>query len=265
MRKTSLILTTVLIAVLGCLPGLAQTTAPGPAVRARGLFRFVGMEGGWGKVVTGAPYSAQAVTETTQTLSDGNVIDRKETALVYRDTAGRTRVDRTLSMVGPWSSSGKPPEIITIRDPVAGVNYVLNPATKTAYQMPQRSSSEHTVTHKPPHASNNQVTTVSLGTQMVNGVEAQGTQRTLVIPAGQIGNQKPITIVRQSWYSPQLQIYVLTKRSDPRFGQTTYQLTNIQQGAPAESLFQVPSGYTVQQGRPRMHFAHRPAQPNSNQ
>jgi hypothetical protein len=79
-------------------------------------------------------------------------------------------------------------------------------------------------------------------------VNAQGTRHTRTIPAGQIGNDKPITIVSEHWYSNDLQMVVMSKRSDPRFGDTTYKLTNIQRQEPAASLFTVPADYTVQQG-----------------
>jgi hypothetical protein len=89
-----------------------------------------------------------------------------------------------------------------------------------------------------------------LGTQTIAGVTAQGTRFTKTIPAGQMGNEKPITIVRESWYSNDLQTTVMSKRSDPWSGETTYTLTNIQRTEPAASLFAVPSDYTVTQGRP---------------
>jgi hypothetical protein len=85
----------------------------------------------------------------------------------------------------------------------------------------------------------------SLGTQTINGVSAQGTRYTRTIPAGQIGNDKPLTIVKEEWYSPDLQIVVLSKHSDPFTGTATYAVTNIQRTAPNATLFSVPSGYTV--------------------
>ena len=85
-----------------------------------------------GKVVKGAPYSAQAVTETTQTLSDGNRIINKSTATIYRDSEGRTRREQTLRVMGPFATAGEPPQTIFINDPVAGANYALNPTARTA-------------------------------------------------------------------------------------------------------------------------------------
>jgi hypothetical protein len=107
-----------------------------------------------------------------------------------------------------------------------------------------------------------------LGTQTINGVLAQGMRVTRVIPAGQIGNEKPITIVRESWYSNDLQTVVMSKRSDPWSGETTYTLTNIQRSEPDASLFTVPSDYTVTQGRPepgarRMLRREAPAPPEN--
>ena len=86
----------------------------------------------------------------------------------------------------------------------------------------------------------------SLGKQAIEGVDAEGTRKTIEIPAGEIGNERPIEIVFERWYSPELQVVVMTKHSDPRFGETTYRLTNINRSEPAGELFQVPADYTVQ-------------------
>jgi len=101
---------------------------------------------------------------------------------------------------------------------------------------------------------NPNVTKESLGTQTINGVSAQGTRFTRTIPAGQIGNDKPITITREVWYSTDLQMVVQSKHSDPRFGDTSYSLTNIQRTEPPANLFTVPSDYTIEQDAgPRGH------------
>ena len=85
----------------------------------------------------------------------------------------------------------------------------------------------------------------SLGTRTINGVAAAGTRYTRTIPAGQIGNDKPLTIVKEEWYSPDLQIMVQIKHTDPFTGDTTYTVNNIQRTAPNTALFSVPSDYTV--------------------
>src|SRR5437762_858416 len=95
---------------------------------------------------------------------------------------------------------------------------------------------------------NPNVTKESLGTQTLNGISAQGTRFTRLIPAGKIGNDKPITVTREVWYSPDLQMVVQSKHSDPRFGDTVYSLTNIQRAEPAANLFTVPSDFTVKEG-----------------
>ena len=70
----------------------------------------------------------------------------------------------------------------------------------------------------------------------------------MTIPAGEIGNELPINIVSERWYSPELQTIVMTRRSDPRMGETVYRLTNINRSEPARSLFEVPADYTVKEG-----------------
>jgi TonB family protein len=86
------------------------------------------------KVVKGAPYSADAVTETTQTLSDGNRIVRKTTSSLYRDSEGRTRREQSIGAIGPWTSADHPTQRIFITDPVSTTNWVLDPRAQTAHQ-----------------------------------------------------------------------------------------------------------------------------------
>src|SRR5262245_14696503 len=91
--------------------------------------------------------------------------------------------------------------------------------------------------------------TESLGTQTIEGVTAEGARATLTIPAGDIGNTLPIEIVDENWYSPELQINVMTKHRDPRSGETTYRLTNLSRSEPDRSLFEVPADYTLRENK----------------
>ena len=67
-------------------------------------------------------------------------------------------------------------------------------------------------------------------------------------PVGKIGNDRPITIVTEVWTSPELKTIVLSKRNDPRMGEQTFKLTNIQRSEPDPSLFTVPSDFTITEG-----------------
>ncbi|PYS99236.1 MAG: hypothetical protein DMF65_09640 [Acidobacteria bacterium] len=276
-----------------------------PNIEASGdSFVFVSTEMSFGgKVVKGAPYTAEAVTESVQTLADGNRIVHKTTAQVYRDSEGRTRRDQTIGAIGPYAAAGDPPQTYFINDPVAGVDYILEPRSKTARKLPHMEFSfktesgepekglvverklERTTTPPPSRASKEgaakggeardfvftttapplpaapgepdvqffarataaETKTEKLDARSVEGVQAEGTRTTTTIPAGGIGNEQPIQIVNERWYSPELQVVVMTRHSDPRFGETTYRLTNIQRGEPASTLFQVPSDYTVKE------------------
>ncbi len=90
--------------------------------------------------------------------------------------------------------------------------------------------------------------TESLGKQTMEGIEVEGKRTVTTIPVGAIGNERPIEIVSESWYSPELQTTIMSKRTDPTSGETLYRLTNIRRGDPDASLFQVPSDYTVKEG-----------------
>src|SRR3989454_1152654 len=105
-------------------------------IATTGQFGFVSDMLVGGNPVKGAPYSAQAVTETTQTLADGTRIVQKSTAMIYRDSLGRERREQTLPAIGPFTAQGDAPQIISIFDPVAGVNYSLNPKERIAVKLP---------------------------------------------------------------------------------------------------------------------------------
>jgi hypothetical protein len=242
------------------------------------LLGFEGMHGG--KVVTGVPFSAVAVTQMTHTLADGNKITRTIQSNVYRDSQGRVRREVTLPPMGPFANAGQSKSLVVIHDPVAGANFVIHSDTKTVEQLPTRKHGAGNEPGNGPNAANKQkfearmeqaiaegtLKKEDLGTQTIAGVLAQGTRITRTIPAGQIGNEKPLTIVSEHWYSNDLQMMVMSKRSDPRFGETVHTVTGIQRTEPAAALFAVPPDYTVTQGKPdgmgrrRMRQGHPPAE-----
>ena len=108
--------------------------------------------------------------------------------------------------------------------------------------------------------------TASLGTKELDGVRAEGKSTTWTIPAGQIGNAKPINVVSETWYAPELQVTVYSRYSDPRTGESIYRLGSIKRGAPGADLFLVPAGYQVrdrsqmiEENRSRAREAHEKA------
>jgi hypothetical protein len=225
---------------------------------------FIGFQAGLeDKVVTGVPFSATVTTESKQTLADGNVIQHSSTASLARDAQGRTRRDMTLPEFGPFADSNNPAQhIATVYDPVAGSRFVLDADAKTARVMQAPGGHVNGLDKvRVREMKQIDVVSTSLGTQNVGGVSAEGTRYTHTIPAGQIGNSKPIVIVTERWYSPDLQMVVMTKRSDPRMGDTTFTMSNIQRQEPAATLFQIPSDYTVQQRGRHEGRGNGPGQP----
>lgn len=248
----------------------AQDTAPAPPPGSTMMFRtggpvgadeigIIGFEAGIaGKTVTGAPFSATVTTEVTHMLADGNKIQRTITGTIARDSQGRTRREMALPALALLAPAGNTPQhSVFINDPVAGKSYMLRPDTKEANEFPVHAGREGGKGLGPlgelgfGKRFQSEETTTSLGTQMINGVSAQGTLITRTIPAGEIGNERPIVMSTERWYSPELQTYILTKRSDPLIGDTVMQFTKIQRQEPDALLFQVPADYTVKQGPPR--------------
>ena len=211
------------------------------------------------KPIKGAPFSAQVVIENTQTLANGVHISNKATGMLYRDSEGRTRREQ------PRDGS---PEIVLINDPIAGVLYRLHmfdqTVVKIAYPSSERVEQERREVELKRGAEERTIAlrrkieasgitegqraedrelgrerkVEALGTQMFEGVQASGTRVTLTIAAGREGNDRPYDIVSERWYSPDLQMVVMTRQSDPRSGDKTFKLANITLGEPARSLFE---------------------------
>jgi hypothetical protein len=87
--------------------------------------------------------------------------------------------------------------------------------------------------------------TEDLGSQTMEGVLVNGTRTTRTIPAGEVGNERPISIVTEVWTSPELKTIVYSKRSDPRMGDQTFKLTNIVRSEPDPSLFTIPADFKI--------------------
>src|SRR5687767_1503157 len=219
--------------------------------------------------VKNASFLAEAVTEFTQILGDGNRIEHRYVSSIARDSRGRTRREEQIALLGPLASAGTAPRLVTILDPDSGVTYTLDEDQQIAFR---NRAAAGAVTAKiveldkylqarvatkgvrqapeavDPAAS--KAVTESLGTKpMEGGVSAQGTRTTTTIPAGAIGNVLPIDIVSERWFSPELQMPVLIRRSDPRSGETIYRLTNIIRAEPPDALFTVPAGYDIRDGK----------------
>lgn len=288
--KMGILSLTVALALVGAAAARAEgpdrkPPSGGPPPGA--MFDFLGVHEAFeGKVVKGMPYRAEAVTEVSQALADGNRITRKTTASVARDGEGRTRRETSLAALGPLAPH-EAPRLVFIQDPVAGTSFVLEPENRTARALPRHAPRERDGDHprervapdgggapgtpfgRRPHEMGEgrwPRQTDNLGTQTIEGVETTGTRTTVTIPAGAIGNEKPITIVSERWFSPELQVVVSSTHRDPRFGETSYRLSGIVRGEPDKSLFEVPGDYTIRKGPPPgMGFRRKLPLPDENE
>jgi len=212
-----------------------------------------------GRVVKDAPFTAESVSESTQVLADGSKISRKMTAKIARDSQGRTRREQELNVLGPFNVAGDPPHLIFIDDPVAGAHFVLNVGDKEARKFPYSPDNRPEPEFQGPP---NNEDVESLGTRVIEGLEARGTRSTFVIPEGRIGNDRPLNIVSELWESTELKIPVLSRHSDPRTGITEYRLFNIGRGEPPAGLFEIPPDYRLKEEKPGFDRDMRPRGPS---
>jgi hypothetical protein len=254
---------------------------PLPALQAGTGIVSMHVDGMDAAPVKGAPFCATVVTEHTQSLADGNRIHTNDTSTLCRDSEGRTRREAGLNLLGATQQTSAP-KLITISDPVAGVRYLLDTENKIAQKMPLSPDGGFTAAGGPgrlpekhvmiyqrtggpasgdpgPDVFFNDVTvrkagsdsgetapkSENLGDQTIDGVHVTGTRITHIVPAGKMGNEKPMTITSERWYSPELKATVSTKHDDPWAGELKTDLKNINTGEPDASLFTVPADYKV--------------------
>ena len=224
--------------------------------------------------VKGAPFCATITTEHTQVFADGNRIHTTDPSSWCRDSQGRTRRESTLELMGA-AAQNPPMKLITITDPVAGFRYTLDPVNKIARKMPlgpppgapaegQTAGAGQNVMFFSAGGGGGEIMTnqvfvrkgmqvadgpapqsEDLGDQTINGIHATGTRVTTTIAAGKIGNDQPINVTSERWYSPELKATVMTKHSDPWAGELKTEFTSVNTAEPDASLFTVPSDYKV--------------------
>jgi len=251
-----------------------------------------------GATVTDAPYSAEGITEVTQTLADGNRIERRTTTTIARARDGRTRREQQGFAIGNYVGQNAQP-IVTITDPTSGVHITLNYGLKVAFRMkpgwvsmagapdergaigtgpflsrgaviagdrPASIPARRGMPALPPPpggfderviafeaadmAWEGEKKAEQLEARTIEGLRAEGTRTTMTVPAGAVGNALPIDVVSERWFSPELQVVLMTRRADPRFGETIYRLTNIVRSEPSPDLFEVPPDFRIEDMKP---------------
>lgn len=241
--------------------------------------RFFARSGG--EVIKGAPYTAESVNEHTQVLADGNRIKHTNKTVFARDSEGRTRRETTIEGLGPVGKTEEPVVSIFIDDPVAKVQYTLDSSRKVA--MKSKADGGADIRFAPGTAGPNgrsedvmferkivtshagavqkveariemranvhdsKLKKEDLGTRTIEGVSAKGTRTTMTIPAGEVGNERPMEVVTETWYSDEIKAVVLTKHSDPRSGEMVTRLSNVKLGNPTRSLFEPPADYKIEE------------------
>ena len=225
----------------------AQRAAPAESWEMPGTFAAV--LGGANAPVTDAPFSAIATIDWQGILPSGQSITRQQEVAIYRDSAGRVRIERGARHSSTPDATDSP--LITIDDPVARCVYQLNATTRMGLRTPIDSAASPPASlDGPSRLSRNSamtpdVQTTGLGTQTISGLTATGTRTTITFAADALGTQAPLQIVRDEWVAPALHLAVLTTSPDPDGGRNVTRLTNIEQREPDPALFQVPAGYVV--------------------
>jgi hypothetical protein len=207
-------------------------------------------------VPVGAPYKAVGTTESITKLLDGNRLVRTYSVRYFRDGQGRTREER--EMGPPLQRRNGPPPFtsVTINDPISAKSYHLDPQHKYFAPLPAlrinivqgpvpaplhviQLGSMGGAQGPPPFDES-----VPLGERIIEGMKAVGSRFELTIEAGDIGNERPIAVTSEQWFSPELGVVLFATQQSPVGSEITYRLEHIERAEPDAELFVVPRDYT---------------------
>jgi hypothetical protein len=173
-------------------------------------------------VVTGTPFSADRITQTTWARLDGTPASETENGRYYRDSEGRIRIEGKLDGAGVWHT-------LEISNPVAGFVYrVSGLRGNVGYRSPLPSTLDRETASRLGAA---EAARPSIGTQTIAGMLALGHQN--VLPGS----------ASERWISPQL-VTTLMSKATRSSRMTTITLSNIVLAEPGPGLFLPPQGYT---------------------
>jgi|SRR5581483_4040652 len=238
--------------------------------------KIIGVEAAiMGPAVKGQPYSAEEIHETTQVLADGTRIHNETKTTVYRDSQGRVRRESP-GQVMIWDSAGHSSYILnqgsqTAQKMQMGINVIhkgdVSDGTHEfrTFQFPGGGAggSDGAMTQRAIVIKNDQGGVAAAGpirlkepdaaaakretlpSQIIEGMNCDGQRLTTTIDANTIGNDRPIQTVEERWYSPELQVNMMVKRTDPRTGEDIVRLTNVRRVEPDPSLFTIPPTYQM--------------------
>ncbi len=207
------------------------------------------------RALKGQPYSLVETTTSFRTLQDGTTMTNVRVQHRMRDAEGRERTERGEMKDGVYKVT-----LISLSDPVACIIATLFPVTRKAMvtHMPQpkpvtpeeeeriAASRARAEAYRKEHPTSGPAGSEPLPPKSVDGLYAEGTRRTLIIPVGREGNDREIRVVSETWYSPDLKITLGSETDDPRSGKLTTVVSDLKRVDPAPELFQVPPDYTVQ-------------------
>jgi len=237
----------------------AMQTAPGVALSTEGGFRFNGLNSLELPPVINAPLSAVGTTQEITKLIDGNRIVKKRVTTYYRDAKGRTRIESSFDQM-PGFFRGAFPGSTRLHDPMTGDSYMLDTQNKQATVMPSTGSTtmmQAPVSAPPIHwqlslpsfsiglggSPSDSGNTKSLGEKSIDGIRAVGTRAEYVVAKNYMGNEKPIKLVAEQWFSPELGVILLSTQTSSAGFENVYKLEKIEQTEPDAALFTVPADF----------------------
>jgi len=219
------------------------------ATQTAGLPTLEPQEGIFVTPVSGQPFSAAVTIEVKRELKDGSVWQRAATSLIARNSQGQIHneahafvplgLDRNSTLIS-----------VHIYDPQKRLNTFLNLNTHIARQStlsrePSTAPPANWAQMDQRFRPSSNVQLGDLGTQTMEGFYVHGYRRTNTYEAQSTGTGRSIVVTDEYWYAEDIRLNLLEKHNDPRKGDFTTTVTQVNRTEPATELFVVPAGFKI--------------------
>ena len=195
------------------------------------------------------PFSLTLETEWTRPMANGGTFTLANKRRIMRDSAGHVYQERWY-LVPKGGKIESTMNYIQIADPYEHVGYSCEVASKTCFTEPYNRSAS--ANYQPavgksgalPNGQGSR-TVEDLGKKDIEGLETIGFRETTTVNPGVFGNDQPMIIIREFWYSPQLGINLISLLDSPQSGKQQFTVTHVSTAEPDPHFFTLPEGYSV--------------------
>lgn len=232
---------------------IAQAPAQGPPQQPTIRIQDGGTSGRMESIFippkAGAPFSFTLVTEWTRPMNNGGNFTLTNERHIVRDSKGRIYQERWI-LVPKGSKIKSWMDIFQITDPDRHTWYNCKTETKECnlfrYDLTTKDNFQPPTSVSGPLSDGTGFRQhEDLGLSSTEGRVTHGYRETTTFNPGVMGNDKPMAVTREFWYSTYLAVNLISIVDEPMTGKQVFTVKELSTAEPDPSFFEVPADYKV--------------------